>query len=122
MQRLLAVVVEEAKPFLGDAIDVGRFIAHQAVAVGADVGDADVVAPDDEDVGLLGRGLRGRRGSRRHEDDRRELRQAQDSAQPTRAVGAQRRQGLFGFHRLVSWFGLCSVFGPFVSSLLRRAG
>ena len=40
-------------PSLRDAVDVGRFVAHQAVAVGADIGDADVVAPDDEDVRLL---------------------------------------------------------------------
>ena len=53
MQRLLAVVVEEADALLGDAVDVGRLVAHQAVAVGADVADADVVAEDDEDVGLI---------------------------------------------------------------------
>ena len=45
----------------------GRLVAHQAVAVGADVGDADVVAPDDEDVRLASgrsgcRWLCGRRG------------------------------------------------------------
>ena len=34
----------------GDAVDVGRLVAHQAVGVGADVRDADIVAPDDEDV------------------------------------------------------------------------
>ena len=51
---LLAVVVQEANAFLGDAVDVGRLVAHQAVAVGADVGDADVVAEDDEDVRFLG--------------------------------------------------------------------
>ena len=50
---LLAVVVQEAEAFLGDAVDVGRLVAHQAVAVGADVGDADVVAEDDEDVRLF---------------------------------------------------------------------
>ena len=32
----------------------GRAVAHQAVAVAAQVADADVVAPDDQDVGLLG--------------------------------------------------------------------
>ena len=62
VQRLLAVVVEEADALLGDAIDVGRLVAHQAVAVGADVGDADVVAEDDEDVGFPARLRRGRPG------------------------------------------------------------
>ncbi len=51
---LLAVVVQEAEPFVRDAIDVRRLVAHQAVAVAAQVGDADVVAEDDENVGLRG--------------------------------------------------------------------
>ena len=55
--RLFAVVVQEPNAFLGDAIDVGRLVPHQAAAVSADVGDPDVVAEDDEDVGLLLRRL-----------------------------------------------------------------
>src|SRR5882672_2140876 len=51
--RLLAVVLEEANAFLANAVDVRRFVAHQAVTVGADVGDADVIAPDDEYVRLV---------------------------------------------------------------------
>jgi hypothetical protein len=31
----------------GDAINVRRLIAHQAVGIGADIGDPDIVAPDD---------------------------------------------------------------------------
>ena len=54
---LLAVVVEEADALFGDAVDVGRLVAHQAVAVGADVGDADVVAEDDQDVRFVSRRL-----------------------------------------------------------------
>ena len=50
---LLAIVLEETNALLADAVDVRRFVAHQAVAVGADVSDADVVAPDDEDVWFL---------------------------------------------------------------------
>ncbi len=56
--RLLAVVVLELDAFAGDAIDVRRFVAHQAVGVGTDIRDADVIAPDDEDVRLPA----GRRG------------------------------------------------------------
>ena len=48
-------------PSLGDAVDVGRPVAHHAAVVGADVEPADVVAPDDEDVGLAGLRLRGAR-------------------------------------------------------------
>ena len=39
-------------PSLADAVDVGRAVAHDAVIVGADVEPADVVAPDDQNVGL----------------------------------------------------------------------
>ena len=49
---LLAVIMEEAEALLGDAVDVGRLVAHQAVAVAAEVGDADVVAEDHQDVRL----------------------------------------------------------------------
>src|SRR4051794_18341770 len=50
---LLAVGVREPHPLVGDAIDVRRPVAHQAVAVGAQVRDPDVIAPDDDDVGLV---------------------------------------------------------------------
>ena len=49
---LLSVVVQETNPFPGDAVDVGRRVAHQAVAVGADIADANIIAPDHEDVRL----------------------------------------------------------------------
>ena len=49
----LAVVVGEQHAVARDAVDVGR-VSHQAVGVGTHVPDADVVAPDDEDVGLPG--------------------------------------------------------------------
>ena len=50
---LLAVIVGEDRAFVGDAVDVGRAVAHHAAVVGADVPVADVVAHDDEDIGLL---------------------------------------------------------------------
>ena len=50
---LLAVGVGEPHPLVGDAVDVRRAVAHQPVAVAAQVRDADVVAPDDQDVGLV---------------------------------------------------------------------
>ena len=55
---LLGVIVGEDRAFLGDAVDVGRAVAHHAAIVGADVPVADVVAHDDEDVRLLGLGVR----------------------------------------------------------------
>ena len=48
--RLLAVVVQEADALVGDPIDVGRVIAHQPIAVATEVGGADVVSKDDEDI------------------------------------------------------------------------
>jgi hypothetical protein len=51
---LFAVVVGEPGAFLGDAVDVARPVAHQAVAVAAEVGDPDVVAPDHQDVRTVG--------------------------------------------------------------------
>jgi hypothetical protein len=50
---LFAVRVGEQHAFLGEAVDVGRMIAHEAVRIAAQVGDADVVAPDDEDIRLV---------------------------------------------------------------------
>jgi len=47
---LVGVVVGEHHAFAGDAVDVGRPIAHQPEGIGADVGLADVVAEYDEDV------------------------------------------------------------------------
>jgi len=49
---LLGVVVREDHSFIGDAIDVGRLVAHHALGVRADVALPDVVAPDDDDVGF----------------------------------------------------------------------
>ena len=50
---LLRVVVGEGHPFLRDAVDVGGPVAHHAAAEVADVPYADVVAPQDQDVGFL---------------------------------------------------------------------
>ncbi len=50
---LLRVRVGDQRAFLRDAIDVRRLVAHHPEAVGADVVPANVIAPDDEDVGLL---------------------------------------------------------------------
>src|SRR5262245_4476769 len=50
---LLSVPVGEVAPVPGDAVDVGRAVAHDAVVVHADVEPADVIAPDDQDVRLL---------------------------------------------------------------------
>src|SRR5436190_706103 len=52
---VLGVVVREHHAFAGDAVDVRRLVAHQAECVGADVGLADVVAPNNEDIGFASR-------------------------------------------------------------------
>src|SRR4030095_6215259 len=54
---LLAVGVGEAHPLLRDAINIGGAVAHQSVAITAEISDADVVPPDDENVRLILRWL-----------------------------------------------------------------
>src|SRR5262249_31765527 len=51
---LLSVPVGEVAALFGDAVDVRGAIPHDAVVVEADVEPTDVVAPDDQDVGLVG--------------------------------------------------------------------
>ena len=67
---LLGIVGHEDRAFVADAIDVGRFADHQAAVVDARLHPADVVAHDEQDVGL--RLLGGCRRSRpdRSETDR----------------------------------------------------
>ena len=50
---LLAVPIGEQHTFLRDTVDVRGLVTHHALVVGADVEDANVIAPDDEDVGLV---------------------------------------------------------------------
>ena len=50
---LLRVPVGEGRPFFADAVDVGGPVAHHALAIAADVPHADVVAPEDQDIGFL---------------------------------------------------------------------
>src|SRR5215510_1305834 len=50
---LLGIVVGELRAFLPDAVDVRRFPDHQALMIDARLHPADVVAHDEEDVGLL---------------------------------------------------------------------
>ena len=47
---LLSVVVGEGHAFGGDAVNVGRPVAHQAFGESADVGLPDVVTKNDENV------------------------------------------------------------------------
>ena len=69
---LLAVVVGERHAFVCDAVDIRRLVTDQPERVGADVALANIIAPDDQDVGPLAgvsrlatcRGRTGRRGRR----------------------------------------------------------
>src|SRR5262249_47059304 len=51
---LLTVPVSEVRTFLGDAVDVGGPIPHDAVVVRADIEPADIVSPDDQNIWLAG--------------------------------------------------------------------
>jgi hypothetical protein len=50
---LLGVISHEDRAFVPDAVNVGGFPDHQAAVVDARLHPADVVAHDEEDVGLL---------------------------------------------------------------------
>lgn len=49
---LLGVIVDELGAFLGHPVDVGGLVPHQALAVAAQIALADVIAPENQDVGL----------------------------------------------------------------------
>ncbi len=53
---LLAVIIGEHHALTGDTVDVGCPVAPQPHGVGADVGLANVIAPDNQDVGFIGFG------------------------------------------------------------------
>ena len=50
---LLSVSIGKQSALFGKTVDVGRLVAHNAVVVGTDVMDADIVTPNHEDVGLI---------------------------------------------------------------------
>ena len=50
---LFTVVVGEGHPLLGDTVDVGGLVAHEAPGVVGDVGLADIISPDHKDVGFV---------------------------------------------------------------------
>ena len=64
----LGVVIGEQHALGGELVEVRRAARHHAAVVGADVPHADVVAHDDDDVGLL---LRGRWQAHRPDGDER---------------------------------------------------
>src|SRR5262249_31487182 len=59
---LLGIIVHEDRAFVADAVDVRRLTDHQAAVVDAWLHPADVVAHDEQDVGLLLLLRRRRRG------------------------------------------------------------
>ncbi|MNV12344.1 hypothetical protein D3C71_1029420 [compost metagenome] len=50
---VLRVVVGEHHAFFGNSVDVGRLVADHAHGIGADVGLADIVAEDHQNVGFF---------------------------------------------------------------------
>jgi hypothetical protein len=61
------VVIGEADAFVGDAVDGRRVVAHHAAVVVADDPGANVIAPNDENVGFLVRRLNWSEGAeKRH--------------------------------------------------------
>ena len=62
---LLAIPISKERALFGDAINVGRLVAHHALVVCTDVELTDVVTPNHQDVGLL-TGCLGSLSARRH--------------------------------------------------------
>ena len=54
---LFCVIGHKPRAFLGDAVDVGGLAHHQALVVGADIHDADVIAHNEQNVGFISCGL-----------------------------------------------------------------
>src|SRR6186997_3280887 len=52
VQRSVQTAAAHALHLLHGLVDGGRSETHQATAVATEIGNTDVVAPDDEDVGL----------------------------------------------------------------------
>ena len=53
---LLAVIIGKYRAFFGYSVNIGGFVAHDAAAVITDIGNADIIAPNDQDIGLIGCG------------------------------------------------------------------
>jgi hypothetical protein len=51
--RRMRLVIRDHRSFFRKAIDVRRAIPHHTAVVDAEVGEADVISPDDEDIRLL---------------------------------------------------------------------
>ena len=66
---LLCVIVGKDHAFSGNAVNIGRLVAHHPAVIVAQVPVPDIIAHDDEDVGLI-RGLNGQsrntQAQRRH--------------------------------------------------------
>ena len=58
---LFGIIVGKNDAFVGDAVDVRRPVTHHPFRISADIGLANVVAPDNDDVGFGVRRLRGER-------------------------------------------------------------
>ena len=54
---MLGVIIGEDHAFFGDSVDIRGAIAHQAHGVGTDIGLTDIIAPDDQDIGLFVLGI-----------------------------------------------------------------
>ena len=71
---LIAVVVGQDHAFVGDPINVRCAVAHHATGIDGDIADADVISPNDEDIGLVC-GKRDQRGEAERPHDQTRLHQ-----------------------------------------------
>ena len=61
---IFAIGIGEDRAFFGDAVNIGRAIAHHAHVVGRDIGPADIIAENHQNIRLALRRSRGGRTRR----------------------------------------------------------
>ena len=111
---LLAIGIGEDRSLRRDAVDVGRTVTHQAHRIGADLGDADIVSEDDENVGRPAGRAGGRlrlRHSSRLRSDRRSGRDERSRSGEKRPA-AQTAFGM-GVRRILRHARLLSIYNPY---------
>ena len=107
---LLTIEVREQRAFLGEAVDVRRLVAHHAHVVGAEVELADVVSPDNEDVGFLVRRPGRSEDAQRQPNGQRKTLEFHHLWSPG-VGGVQYASGHAGSCQSAIWTGDCAICG-----------
>ena len=107
---LLTIEVREQRAFLGEAVDVRCLVAHHAHVVGAEVELADVVSPENEDVGFLVCRLGRSEDAQRQPDGQRKILEFHHLWSPV-VVCVPYACVHAGSFQSGMWAGNCAIFG-----------